>query len=439
VRNGTFRRAFWCAALGVALVALMPALASARSTHHGDGVLAPNTRFFAPGPEQGAIDQGVQLIKQGRILDALFIGAMEVQPRAVWLVQGTPQDVRNQVKNTIAHANGQHAVPVFVAYNIPGRDCGGLSAGGVATTDAYKAWIDGVAAGVGKNEVVVILEPDGLGLLPSNCGGPNPSYPFTDAQRYEELNYAVDKLEAQPSAMVYLDATHTAWLNVGDAASRLLQAGAQDAHGFFLNVSNYQYSPNLAQYGSWISKCIAYATTVAPGDFGGCPNQYWNGGPLPAKIAVLNGEWVGDALNNYGVWSDTTDVPNLNTSGINLRYANMLGSTAPTTHFVIDTSRNGVGPWNFASAGYANAGVAQDWCNPPGRGLGLRSTANTGTPLLDAYLWIKVPGESDGTCTRGAPAGSVDPEWGIVDPAAGQWFPQQALQLAKLADPPLFH
>jgi endoglucanase len=41
-------------------------------------------------------------------------------------------------------------------------------------------------------------------------------------------------------------------------------------------------------------------------------------------------------------------------------------------------------------------------------------------------------------CTRGAPAGSADPEWGLVDPAAGQWFPQQALQLAQLASPPLF-
>lgn len=58
-------------------------------------------------------------------------------------------------------------------------------------------------------------------------------------------------------------------------------------------------------------------------------------------------------------------------------------------------------------------------------------------PLLDAYLWIKIPGESDGTCTRGGPAGSPDPEWGVIDPPAGQWFPDQALQLARLADPPL--
>ena len=110
----------------------------------------------------------------------------------------------------------------------------------------------------------------------------------------------------------------------------------------------------------------------------------------------------------------------------------MPGSPA-TTHFVIDTSRNGQGPWT-ATAPYPDT---QDWCNPPNRGLGLRPTLDTGVPLVDAYLWIKIPGESDGTCTRGGPAGSVDPEWGVVDPAAGQWFPEQALQLARLANPPL--
>jgi endoglucanase len=114
----------------------------------------------------------------------------------------------------------------------------------------------------------------------------------------------------------------------------------------------------------------------------------------------------------------------------------MLGSTLPTTHFVLDTSRNGRGPWNFAAAGYSDAGTAQDWCNPPGRGLGARPTAATGHALVDAYLWVKTPGESDGQCTRGT-AGPTDPEWNQVDPAAGDWFPDQALQLAQDASPPL--
>jgi endoglucanase len=123
-----------------------------------------------------------------------------------------------------------------------------------------------------------------------------------------------------------------------------------------------------------------------------------------------------------------------NTVGINSRYDLILGSTQPTTHFVIDTSRNGQGPWQPPA--YPDP---QDWCNPPDRGLGLRPTADTGIALLDAYLWVKIPGESDGECTRGlGPAGeTVDPEWGLIDPRAGHWFPEMALQLAQNANPPL--
>ncbi|HEY3057403.1 MAG TPA: glycoside hydrolase family 6 protein [Chloroflexota bacterium] len=51
-------------------------------------------------------------------------------------------------------------------------------------------------------------------------------------------------------------------------------------------------------------------------------------------------------------------------------------------------------------------------------------------PLLDAFVWVKAPGESDGQCARGpGPAGTTgDPQWGLIDPIAGGWFPQQALQ-----------
>ena len=110
----------------------------------------------------------------------------------------------------------------------------------------------------------------------------------------------------------------------------------------------------------------------------------------------------------------------------------------PTTHFVVDTSRNGVGPWDPSTTEYPGGYPdAQDWCNPPDRGLGLKPTADTGNTLIDAYLWVKIPGESDGECTRGlGPAGeTVDPEWGLIDPAAGDWFPEMALDLVHNANP----
>ncbi|WP_338695445.1 glycoside hydrolase family 6 protein [Streptomyces sp. Q6] len=78
-------------------------------------------------------------------------------------------------------------------------------------------------------------------------------------------------------------------------------------------------------------------------------------------------------------------------------------------HFVIDTSRNGNGPWQGTDA----------WCNPPGRALGTPPTTRTGDAALDAYLWVKRPGESDGTCRGG--------------PSAGKWWPGRALELARNA------
>ncbi len=60
---------------------------------------------------------------------------------------------------------------------------------------------------------------------------------------------------------------------------------------------------------------------------------------------------------------------------------------------VIDTGRNGNGP-------------GDDPCNPPGRALGRPPTTRTGDPTVDALLWIKPPGQSDGTC-NGGPNGGV--------------------------------
>ena len=410
--------------LMAALMGIVPAFASAGA----ESSLGTGTQFYVPKPNHGAIEQIADLTSKGDKAEANLIKAMIDTPSAVWFTSGTPKTVQQDVRNTVSRAADKGRVPVLVIYYVPGRDCSQYSAGGAPTGDDYKAWIDGFVSGLGNYQAVVLVEPDGLALLPTDCGQPD-TY-----NRVALIKYAATALKSDANAMVYLDAGHSAWHSVGDIASRLVTAGVQDVQGFFLNTSNYQFTANSVQYGTWISNCIAYATKVNPGDYGGCPNQYWNGGPLPSKIAQLLGEWNGVALSSYGEWSDTTDTPNLNTSGINLRYANMLGSTVPATHFVIDTSRNGMGPWQPPAD--RPAGDPQDWCNPPDRGLGLRPTANTGKALVDAYLWIKIPGESDGQCYRWT-TGPLDPVRGIMDPAAGQWFPDMALELVTNANPPL--
>jgi endoglucanase len=71
-------------------------------------------------------------------------------------------------------------------------------------------------------------------------------------------------------------------------------------------------------------------------------------------------------------------------------------------HFVIDTSRNGTNEHN------------NDWCNPKDKRLGHVPTLETGHPLIDAFLWIKVPGESDGYCDGGPKAGIFWPEYAAM-------------------------
>jgi endoglucanase len=103
------------------------------------------------------------------------------------------------------------------------------------------------------------------------------------------------------------------------------------------------------------------------------------------------------------------NVASFDSTRTEIRYGAAIARRLRThTHFVIDTSRNGKGPAPGAG-----------WCNPPGRGLGAAPTRRTGKPLVDAFLWIKRPGESDGQCNGG--------------PGAGSWWPDYALGLARNA------
>jgi endoglucanase len=85
-------------------------------------------------------------------------------------------------------------------------------------------------------------------------------------------------------------------------------------------------------------------------------------------------------------------------------YGNKVSALTGGTHFVVDVSRNGRG-WKGT------------WCNPKGAGLGINPRVGSGRTKIDALLWVKTPGASDGTCNGG--------------PAAGTWWHAYALALVK--------
>ena len=93
-----------------------------------------------------------------------------------------------------------------------------------------------------------------------------------------------------------------------------------------------------------------------------------------------------------------SNVANYQTDHDELRYAERLSRLLGDAHYIVDSGRNG-------------NGSTDEWCNPTGRAFG----TPPGPPGadhggLDAYVWVKPPGESDGECQGGPPAGEFWPE-----------------------------
>jgi endoglucanase len=122
---------------------------------------------------------------------------------------------------------------------------------------------------------------------------------------------------------------------------------------------------------------------------------YYDAGHSGWNAAAKQATWLrqagaASAASSDGVFSN---VSNFHRTADEIAYdrqvLDALGGPA-SLGAVIDTSRNG----NGAPADGA-------WCDPSGRKIGRAPTLNTGEPRIDAYLWVKLPGESDGC--KGSP------------------------------------
>lgn len=289
-----------------------------------------------------------------------------------------------------ASSSGEPVVATFVLYNLPERDCAASASAGELTIDndgvrRYRSdFIDPVAASIRNHpgiRVVIILEPDSLPNLATNMNIPRCA---RAASTYiDSTAYAIQALSL-PNATIYLDAAHGGWLGWDGNRRRtaevfrdvLTQAGAGvRVRGFAINVSNYS--------------------------------------PLRAADP--------DPLDNsYYQWNPAHD---------ELTYARLLQQdlaavgVAPRD-IVIDTGRNG----NPLARSSWSA-----WCNVRAAGLGERPRANP-EPGIDAYLWVKPPGESDGSSSDWGCSG---PDNFPSAPQAGQWFFDHFLEMARRANPSL--
>jgi endoglucanase len=274
-------------------------------------------------PSSSAAVAERQLQAQGQTAQAATIQKISSHPEAIWLTSDSAPSVVPKIMSAAAAVN---MVPVFVAYDIPWRDCGQFSSGGAASAAAYEGFINLLTSGLGQSKAVVIVEPDALTEM--SC------LSSAQQQTYDQLiGYAVQRIDTDANANVYVDAGNPTWQPAATEAALLQKAIGSARAGFAVNVSNFS--------------------------------------PLATDVAY------GDAISQQ-------------TGG---------------RHFVIDTSRAG---------GTVAAG---QWCNPAGAKIGAYPTAYTNQAGIDAYLWIKNAGNSDGTCNGG--------------PAAGQFWLSYALSLAS--------
>ncbi|PWI18178.1 endoglucanase [Streptomyces sp. Act143] len=285
---------------------------------------------FWVNPDGNAAQQVAEYEKSGKKADADHIRRIAEQPTGEWI---GPENPEQEARGFTEAAEKAGRTALLVLYNIPHRDCGQYSQGGAADGNAYRSWIDGVAAGIGDRPATVILEPDAVLHLVDGC-----TQDEFHEERYDLLGGAIDKLKSLKNTKVYLDAGNAGWGHPDQIFEPLKWAGVERADGFSVNVSNFYSTQDSIAYGKQLSQKV--------------------GGK----------------------------------------------------HFVIDTSRNGNGP-------YTEGKADERWCNPPGRALGEPPTTKTADPLVDAYVWVKRPGESDGECKGG--------------PKAGEWWAEYALALAK--------
>jgi cellulose 1,4-beta-cellobiosidase len=385
------------------------------------------------------------------------------QPTGVWLdrisaIEGNnspttgTMGLEDHLNEAVAQDAANGATPMviqIVIYNLPGRDCAALASNGeLGQTELprYQTdYIDPIASIMARPayanlRIVTIIEIDSLPNLVTNVGGRATATPqcntmLANGNYVNGVGYALARLGAIPNVYNYIDAAHHGWIgwddNFGPTAQILFQAananGAVPAnvHGFITNTAN---------------------TSALQEPFIQVNEQ-----TRPSRWIDFNR--YNDELSFAQAFRQRLD---------EVGFASDIG-------MLIDTSRNGWGGPNRPTAASTATDLNQridasrvdrrihkgNWCNPSGAGIGERPRANP-APGIDAYVWIKPPGESDGSSQfiendegkgfdrmcdptyTGNPRNNNNMTGALPNaPLSGHWFPAQFQQLMANAFPPL--
>ncbi|MFJ3036528.1 cellulose 1,4-beta-cellobiosidase [Streptomyces tendae] len=383
------------------------------------------------------------------------------EPTGVWLdriaaIEGANggMGLRDHLDAALEQKGSGEMVVQLVIYNLPGRDCSALASNGElgpTEIDRYKTeYIDPIAEILSDSKyadlrIVTTVEIDSLPNLITNVSGRPTVTENCDVMKangnYQKgVGYALNKLGDAGNVYNYVDAGHHGWLgwdsNFGPSAEMFKTAATtegatlDDVHGFIVNTANYSA---LKEENFKITDSV-------------------NG------TSVRQSDWVD--------WNQYTD---------ELSYAQAMRDKLVSLGFdqnlgmLIDTSRNGWGGADRPTGPGATTDVNTyvdggrydrrihlgNWCNQSGAGLGERPQASPAAGI-DAYVWMKPPGESDGSSKLiDNPDGKgfdrmCDPTYtgnerngnsmsgALPDaPISGAWFSAQFQELMKNAYPPL--
>jgi cellulose 1,4-beta-cellobiosidase len=377
-------------------------------------------------------------------------------PTAVWLdrigaIEGVtnsqsngPMGVRDHLDAALSQGAGYIQ---FVIYDLPGRDCAALASNGeLGANDLprYKSeFIDPIVAIMADPSyrnlrIINIIENDSLPNLVTNTNMATCAEMKSNGGYVQGVAYALQKLGALPNTYNYLDAGHHGWLgwdsNFGPTAELLAEvardAGMQNIAGFITNTANYS---------ALVEPFFTIQTNV--------------GGTSVRQSKWVDWNYYVDELSFAQAFREKL---------ISLGFDSSIG-------MLIDTSRNGWGGSSRPTAASTSTDVntfvndsridrrihAGNWCNQSGAGLGERPVASPAAGI-DAYVWIKPPGESDGSSSEIPNTDNkgfdrmCDPTYGGNErngnsatgampnaPISGAWFSAQFQELMQNANPPL--
>lgn len=395
--------------------------------------------FYVNPANQAEYDKSIETAT-GVVKENLKV--MRNAPSAYWIdkYEKIEGNTTSSAEGVLAHAASKSPpeLVVLIWYDLPNRDCDAHASNGEIcctylpsgycdyTTEStcedgintYKTkYVDRFVKVLKKYDstvpIVIVVEPDGLPNLATNLGDPKCANEGTQRAYKEGLTYALGEL-AKTDVTVYLDAGHGGWLgwanNVQKYMALLKELNLDWSHirGFSTDVSGYQPLGIM------------------------CP---WEPDATYRNGHCLNGKnkddpCCSDPCDSLSQWDPANNELNY---AQELRYA-AKGELGANVFVITDTGRNGV------PGARTNC---QNWCNIKGAGAGVLPTADVANPeIVDAYFWLKTPGESDG-CTEELPDGTKCPRFDTMcaspdslphAPEAGAWFDFEVKQLAANAN-----